>query len=70
MSKFLLNKIYPSRVKKDIFYSYVQYVGIRGYAFDDIAGKPFSQIDVDYLFSTTINLIIEYALYEAQLICL
>lgn len=62
MSKYPANKIFPAKVKKAIFYSYVQYVAVRGYAYDDIAGKTFSQIDVDYLFSTTINLIIEYAL--------
>lgn len=67
MSKFLVNKIFPSKVKKDIFYSYVQYVSIRGYAFMDIAGKPFSQINVEDMFGQNIELIIEYALYEAQL---
>ena len=67
MSKYLVNKIFPAKVKKDIFYSYVQYVSIRGYAFMDIAGKPFSQINVEDMFGQNIQLIIEYALYEAQL---
>ena len=67
MSKFLVNKIFPSKVKKDIFYSYVSYVSIRGYAYMDIAGKPFSQINVEDMFSDNISLILEYALYEAQL---
>tara|TARA_R110001599_G_scaffold65897_3_gene186139 strand:- start:222 stop:659 length:438 start_codon:yes stop_codon:yes gene_type:complete len=67
MSKYLVNKIFPAKVKKDIFYSYVQYASIRGYQFMDIAGKPFSQINVDDMFSYNIKLIFEYALYEAQL---
>ncbi len=67
MSKYLVNKIFPAKVKKDIFYSYVQYVSVRGYEFMDIAGKPFSQINVEDMFGYNIELIIEFALYEAQL---
>lgn len=67
MSKYLVNKIFPAKVKKDIFYSYVQYASIRGYQFMDIAGKPFSQINVEDMFGQNIQLIIEYALYEAEL---
>ena len=67
MSKYLVNKIFPAKVKKDIFYSYFQYASIRGYQFMDIAGKPFSQINVEDMFEYNIKLIIEYALYEAQL---
>jgi hypothetical protein len=67
MSKYLVNKIFPAKVKKDIFYSYVQYVSVRGYEYMDIAGKPFSQINVEDMFGYNIELIIEYALNEAQL---
>mgnify|MGYP003117884148 CR=1 FL=1 len=67
MSKYPANKIFPAKVKKDIFYSYVEYVAIRGYAYMDIAGKPFSQLNVQDMFGVNIGLIIEYALYEAGL---
>ena len=46
MSKYPANKIFPTKIKKDIFWAYAQNVSVNGYAYLDIAGKPFSQINM------------------------
>ena len=46
MSKYPANKIFPAKIKKAIFYCYVQNVSVNNYQIMDIAGKPFSQINM------------------------
>ena len=64
MSKHPANSIFPAKVKKSIFYSYIQYASIRGWAFIDVAGKPYSQISMLGMFSTNIHLLVEYIVNE------
>ena len=60
MSKYPANKIFPTKIKKAIFWSYVSNTITTGYQYIDIAGKPFSQIDMYDLFSRCINAIFIY----------
>lgn len=46
MANYPANKIFPTKVKKYIFWSYVQNVVVNGWQYQDIAGKPFSQINM------------------------
>ena len=39
MSKHPANSIFPAKVKKSIFYSYIQYASIRGWAFIDVQNE-------------------------------
>ena len=51
MAKYLVNKIFPTKVKKDIYVCYIQDAVVNGYDIMDIVGKPFSQINMMELWS-------------------